>query len=157
MSHTKRLAFFFTAMLALPAWAETCRVVDGDTLRCGARFKERVRISGIDAPELFSPKCREERQLAEQATRRLAALTQGVDVQIAREGHDRYGRTLARLYVRGRDVGAILVAERLAREWNGRREPWCGVAAPRSIDDRNLPSRVPNAVRIYRGVSPAAQ
>ncbi|MEO1905391.1 MAG: hypothetical protein ABGX08_00005, partial [Citromicrobium sp.] len=42
-----------------------------------------------------------------------------------RTGTDRYGRTLARLTVDGRDVGTVLVSMGLARPWRGRREGWC--------------------------------
>lgn len=38
-------------------------------------------------------------------------------VQIDRHGVDRYGRTLARLTVNGRDAGAYLVRIGLARWW----------------------------------------
>ncbi|WP_394357150.1 hypothetical protein [Sphingopyxis indica] len=38
---------------------------------------------------------------------------------------DRYGRKL-RIVVRGgTSVGSVLVAEGLARPWEGRRRPWC--------------------------------
>ena len=124
------MALSAVLLFATSAAAETCRVVDGDTLRCGADFKERVRISGIDAPELFSPKCREERRLAERARDRLAELTDGRELTIRREGNDRYRRTLATVYAGGKDVGAALVYEGLARWWEGRRRPWCSGSAP---------------------------
>ena len=38
-------------------------------------------------------------------------------VRIERQGVDRYGRTLARVTVNGRDVGAYLVSRGLARPW----------------------------------------
>jgi endonuclease YncB( thermonuclease family) len=84
-----------------------------------------VRISGIDAPELFDPRCREEKRLAGNARDRLSGLVAGRDVTIRREGRDRYGRTLATVYAGGTDVGAELVYEGLARWWEGRRQPWC--------------------------------
>ena len=45
-----------------------------DYLRYGDDFKERVRLSGIDAPELFSAKCGSEKRLAQHATDRLTEL-----------------------------------------------------------------------------------
>lgn len=38
---------------------------------------------------------------------------------------DRYGRKLRVLVRRGRSLGDQLVAEGLARNWDGRRHPWC--------------------------------
>jgi len=108
-------------LLSAPAEAVTCRVIDGDSLVCAG---ERVRLAGIDAPELRGM-CRYERRLAERARAALEAAVDGQDVVLVGEGRDRYGRLLARVYVAGRDVGAALVAEGLARKWRGRREAWC--------------------------------
>lgn len=87
------------AMLAMiaPAAAPAvqCTVVDGDTLRCG---RERVRLLGIDAPELPGH-CQTGRQCApgdpyaSTAWLRMA-LRQGPLV-IQRVSVDRYGRTVA--------------------------------------------------------------
>lgn len=96
-------------------------VVDGDTIILGT---ERIRISNIDAPELHG-KCDAEVRLAIAARRRLAGLLSDMTPEVRREGTDRYGRTLARLYVGDQDVGELLVSESLARPWMGRREPWC--------------------------------
>lgn len=72
-----------------------CTVVDGDTLRCGA---ERVRLIGIDAPELPGH-CRPGRHCAPgdgfESKRSLAHLVDGRPVRIERYGQDHYGRTLA--------------------------------------------------------------
>ena len=38
---------------------------------------------------------------------------------------DRYGRKLRIVTRGGESLGEMLVAEGLAREWTGRREPWC--------------------------------
>lgn len=72
-----------------------CRVVDGDTLRCDG---ERIRLLGIDAPELPGH-CRVGRDCVAGDPYRSsdslqAALDQG-PVAIERVGYDRYGRTLA--------------------------------------------------------------
>lgn len=83
-------------MLAAPAAADVrCTVVDGDTLRCDA---ERVRLLGIDAPELPGH-CQQARRCAPGdpfASARLlrTALRLG-PITIRRIGTDRYGRTLA--------------------------------------------------------------
>lgn len=72
-----------------------CTVTDGDTIRCG---NERVRLIGIDAPELPGH-CRPGRQCARgngAASRaELERLIGGRPVRLERHGYDRYGRTLA--------------------------------------------------------------
>lgn len=79
----------------LAAAALLCTVTDGDTLRCG---DERVRLIGIDAPELPGH-CRLGRQCAAgdaaASTAALVQLVQGKPVVLERHGQDRYGRTLA--------------------------------------------------------------
>ncbi|NML95128.1 thermonuclease family protein [Novosphingobium olei] len=107
-----------TALCAAPS------VHDGDTIRCGA---ERIRIANIDAPELpDSPKCKDARrsyawcdyEQGYKARDALQAFLSGHTVHIARLGTDRYGRTLARISVNGRDAGGYLVRAGLARWWN---------------------------------------
>jgi endonuclease YncB( thermonuclease family) len=120
---------------ALPAVAETCRVVDGDTLRGGPEFQERVRLSGIDAPELFSPKCRDERRLAERARNRLEELVAGRELIIRREGRDRFKRTLATVYAGGTDVGAALAIEGVARCGKGGGSRGVSLRVVRRLDD----------------------
>ena len=104
-------------------------VHDGDTIRCGA---ERIRIANIDAPELpDSPKCQDRRRSyawcdynkGYQARDALRALLAGRSAQIERLGVDRYGRTLARVTVGGKDAGAYLVGLGLARWWRDNLEP----------------------------------
>jgi micrococcal nuclease len=71
-----------------------CTVVDGDTLRCSG---ERVRLLGIDAPEMPGH-CREGRDCAEgdpyASTASLQKAMTG-ELHIERVGQDHYGRTLA--------------------------------------------------------------
>ena len=101
------------------------RVWDGDTFRIGfGRQSERVRLAGIDAPEIEG-RCRFEIAQAQLAKNRLAELLSDRRVDIVRHGIDPNGRTLATIRVEGRDAGDILVAEGLARQWTGRRQPWC--------------------------------
>jgi micrococcal nuclease len=77
-----------------PAVASACRVVDGDTLRCGS---ERVRLLGIDAPELPGH-CAAGRLCAPgdpyASSRSLEQALAG-NLKVTRVGLDRYGRTLA--------------------------------------------------------------
>lgn len=103
-------------------------VVDGDTITVGG---ETIRIANIDAPETGRAKCDAERRLGKAAARRTADLVAAGVVVLHRgdpatgRKFDRYGRTLATVSVNGRDVGKVLVAEGLARLWDGKRHPWC--------------------------------
>lgn len=88
------------------------RVWDGDTFDAG---HERVRLRGVDAPELGSPG-------AEAAARRLRELLRQGPVTIVPRAEDVYGRTVADVYVAGVNVAAVLAAEGLVsvRTWRGR-------------------------------------
>jgi len=70
-----------------------CTATDGDSLRCG---QERVRLIGIDAPELH--KCPRNRQCVPGDGRASKAALQrqigARKVKLDRIGKDRYGRTL---------------------------------------------------------------
>ena len=97
-------------------------VIDGDTIRLNG---ERIRLLGIDAPELSRPQCEAERLLARQATIRLSELLSSGPWQVRRDGVDVYGRTLARLRLESGWAGRMLVHEGLARNWDGARRSWC--------------------------------
>lgn len=110
--------------------------LDGDTFDLGS---ERVRIANIDAPEITGAKCDAERRLGLVAKRRLQELLSAPGVEMERGDpksgrmKDRYGRTLATVYMDGLDIGQILIDENLARPWRGKREPWCNM---RTKDNR---------------------
>ena len=100
-------------------------IVDGDTFWMAG---EKIRILDIDTPELSPPRCAEEEELGEAAKARLHALLNSGAVTLERAGRDRdrYGRLLRRVRVDGRPVGAVLIAEGLARPYGGARQSWCG-------------------------------
>jgi len=100
------------------------RVIDGDTF---ALAGETIRLAGVDAPELFAPKCDAERRLAKLAKARLAALLgDGSGIALDRQHRpDRYGRTLATVLVNGAPIEAALLREGLAAPWQGKRHTWC--------------------------------
>lgn len=109
-----------TTTTAQPA---RCIATDGDSLRCGSL---RVRVVGLDAPEMRA-RCPREAQLARAATDRLSALVAG-GVRLHPQGRDRYGRTLAVvLDARGRDVANEMIRAGVARPYDGqsRRGGWC--------------------------------
>lgn len=100
-------------------------VVDGDTLRIeGAP----IRIADIDAPETRGFHCAQEAALGARAADRLLELVNQGPFDLARAGsrdEDRYGRKLRTLLRDGQSLGMILVAEGLARPWDGARRGWC--------------------------------
>jgi len=103
---------------------DTC-VVDGDTIWVSGI---NYRLAGFDTPEGHRNLCggARERQLAEQATDRLIELMNANEWTVTSLGSaDRFGRVLANLSIAGRDAGAILVEERLARFWPDGEEWWC--------------------------------
>lgn len=105
------------------AGMRTC-VVDGDTIRLNG---DRIRISDIDTPEVFSPQCPQELARGEAATRRLVQLLSAGSFEMLRfeRDVDVYGRKLRVLVRDGQSLGQILVSEGLARTWDGARHPWC--------------------------------
>lgn len=110
-------------MTTLLAALLLCAAIDGDTLSCG---HERVRVMGVDTPEVAA-QCEAERIKALEASFRTAVLIAG-GVTLERHGVDRYGRRLARVWLPdGRELAAVLIAEGLGRRYNGgHREGWCG-------------------------------
>ena len=115
-------AYIFRTCAAPPH--HTC-VMDGDTFYFRG---ESIRIADLDAPETHPPHCALEARLGAAATDRLRGLLSTGPFEIRRAGfrdEDRYGRKLRTIHRDGRSLGDILVAEGLARQWTGRREPWC--------------------------------
>jgi micrococcal nuclease len=117
-----------------PIPAEVLRVVDGDTLEVEARIwlgqgvQVAVRLRGIDTPELRG-RCEAERDAAAKAKTRLAQLVGDGEVKLADVGYDKFGgRVLARVSdAKGRDLAQALIAEGLARVYDGKaRRAWCG-------------------------------
>jgi micrococcal nuclease len=107
-------------------------VVDGDTIHYQGTI---IRIEGIDTPETHRSKCESERALGMRATYRMLDLVNAGPFEIVQRGRrdtDKYGRKLRVLERQGRSLGDILIAEKLARPWEGRRRSWCGGNALRN-------------------------
>jgi micrococcal nuclease len=129
------LSFGVLLALALSASGETfdgrrAIIIDGDTLALG---NERIRLLNIDAPESFRSRCERELVMGLKAKERLAVLVRSGRLEVERHGQDRYRRTLARIYVGGRDLGQVLIQEGLALPWRDgpearadRLQHWCG-------------------------------
>lgn len=74
------------------------RVVDGDTIRVGS---ERIRLRGIDTPELSELE-------GPAAKRRLEELLRSGSIRIEPRGRDVYDRLLADVFVNEQNVAEIL-------------------------------------------------
>jgi endonuclease YncB( thermonuclease family) len=118
--------------------ADVIRTIDGDTFEArvhlapGQHVTTRVRLRGIDAPELKAA-CPEELRLAEAATDALRGLLRQGEVAIYNIGPDKYqGRVVADVATRSTgNVSAALVGAGHARSYDGgHRAGWCGSAAP---------------------------
>lgn len=99
-------------------------VVDGDTFWFRG---EKIRVMDIDAPETHGPRCAQEAALGARATQRLQQLMNAgpFSLESGDRETDRYGRALRVVTRGGQSIGEMLVAEGLAREWDGARHPWC--------------------------------
>jgi micrococcal nuclease len=103
---------------------KTC-VVDGDTLWISGT---KYRLESFDTPEPQTAICggAAEVALAHKASARLLELLNSNVWTMTTGGIDGTGsRTLATIRIDGRDVGDILIAERLARHWPDGDEWWC--------------------------------
>jgi endonuclease YncB( thermonuclease family) len=81
------------------------RPIDGDTFSYNGI---KVRVRGIDAPEIGTPGGFE-------ATQRLAALLREGSIKIVPISHDVYGRTVADVFLDGQNLADVLIAEGYAR------------------------------------------
>jgi endonuclease YncB( thermonuclease family) len=117
-----------------PVQAEVVRVIDGDTFEAAAQIwlgeaiDVRVRIEGIDAPELHA-RCDDERTRAEAARDYLAKRLEGNAVRLTNVRYDKYGgRVDAAVEDNSGDIGAAMIKSGLARPYHGeRRQPWCAI------------------------------
>jgi endonuclease YncB( thermonuclease family) len=115
---------------------DVIRTIDGDTFEArvhlspGLDLTTRVRLRGIDAPELKAS-CPGELQMAESATGALRALLGEGEVTISNIGPDKYsGRVDADVATKStRNVSTAMLAAGHARSYNGgHRSGWCANA-----------------------------
>lgn len=77
---------------------------DGDTITILQDKQQiKVRLFGIDAPELKQPYGKKSKQF-------LANLIAGEVVEVDENGKDRYKRTIGTIYLNGTDINAQMVA-----------------------------------------------
>ncbi|MBX3324573.1 MAG: thermonuclease family protein [Nitrospira sp.] len=81
------------------------RAVDGDTIRAGG---ERIRLRGIDTPEMSD-------QAGPAAKQRLEELLRSGSIHIVPHGRDVYHRLVADVFVNGENVADILRREGLSK------------------------------------------
>lgn len=93
--------------VAAPSFkAHVVGVVDGDTLRIRDAYGEqqKVRLSGIDCPEMKQP-------WGKHAKQALSDYVFDKDVRIMSKGKDRYKRILATIYIGDKDINKALVLD----------------------------------------------
>lgn len=96
----------FAILLPLYLFALSGKVIsthDGDTITVLQDKRQiKVRLFGIDAPELEQPYGKKSKQF-------LANLIAGEVVEVEENGKDRYKRTLGIIYYKGQDINAQMV------------------------------------------------
>lgn len=138
-------AVLIVVACALPAVAQEEReykawvssVSDGDTLRVHGFMQKqptKVRLNGIDCPEL-------KQAFGEKAKKKTESLCLHKNVTIVTHGQDKYGRTIADVFVHGKSVNQRLVKDGCA--WWFRRY---------SPDNREMESLEAQARKKKRGL-----
>jgi endonuclease YncB( thermonuclease family) len=103
-----------------PAEGQVLKVIDGDTIEVFSNgVNERVRLLGVDSPEVHHPQKGEEpfgREAADFTRRSLLGLRIKLEIDPLADDRDRYGRLLrVVLLPDGSDFNALLVREGMAR------------------------------------------
>lgn len=145
-----KFAIILIAPCASPVWAwpgKVTHVTDGDSLWVRpAQGGEpvRVRIDGIDAPEI----CQAGGQAARKA---LAARLMGRTVQVQVRRQDDYDRALATVALDGEDLGAWMVGQGHAWAYRQRSGAYLALQVQAQTAERGLFAD-PNALqpRIFR-------
>ena len=104
------LYLFFGILIFSSANSDLLIVTDGDTIRIG---DERIRFSGIDAPEIKQTCIYQEIEFkcGEFSKNLLIEKISNQQVNCIREGKDQYGRTLAECFVGKESLSSYLVRE----------------------------------------------
>jgi len=103
------------------------RVIDGDTFKAvGHDIEIKVRLAGIDTPEMSKKKNESGQPFSKKAKQFLADLVLNKTVDVQGYGIGPYGRQLAVIYVDGKNVNLELVKAGLAEVYKGK--------SPRNFD-----------------------
>lgn len=117
-----------------PVTADVVKVIDGDTLDVSVRVwlgqtvRVRVRLDGVDTPELRGG-CADERRQAQAARSWLERQLDGRSIALRQVRFAKYaGRVVARVELDdGQDLSVMLLRAGLARPYDGgKRAGWCG-------------------------------
>jgi endonuclease YncB( thermonuclease family) len=103
------LALAITAAQAEQVQGRVVGVADGDTVTVldDRKVQHKVRLAGIDAPEKGMPYGQRSKQY-------LSDLVFGKNVTLEGDKVDRYGRTVAKVLLNGRDVNLAQIAAGMA-------------------------------------------
>jgi micrococcal nuclease len=109
MAKTRIVLVFVFSFLVLVtnsySWdGKVVAITDGDTVVClnGNNEQTKIRLFGIDAPEKKQAFGTKSRQF-------IADLVFGKIVDVSVVGTDRYGRTIARIFYKGKDAGLLSI------------------------------------------------
>ena len=136
----KIIFFFLNSLLISSTFAyedvkisKVISIYDGDTLRVNIdSFPDivgkniRIRIKGIDAPEIKG-KCQTEINLAIMARDYLRnAINQSSQIELRNIERGKYFRIVGELYIDGENISKDLVKKRLANPYQGgKKSNWC--------------------------------
>jgi micrococcal nuclease len=118
----RAILFALTAWISSASAGERCIAIDGDTLVCN---RQKVRLTNVYAAEMNEPG-------GSAAKRRMQAIISSGDITLRPVGHDRYGRTLAEVYVNGRRIEQADIGPRAGRgsQWQAERHVWVSTRKP---------------------------
>ena len=136
----KIIFFFLSSLLISSTFAygdvkisKVISIYDGDTLRVNIdSFPDivgkniRIRIKGIDAPEIKG-KCQREIDLAIMARDYLRnAINQSSQIELRNIERGKYFRIVGELYIDGENISNNLIKRKLAYYYNGgKKSSWC--------------------------------
>ena len=136
----KIIFFFLNSLLISSTFAygdvkisKVISIYDGDTMRVNIdSFPDivgkniRIRIKGIDAPEIKG-KCQKEIGLAIMARDYLRnAINQSSQIELRNIERGKYFRIVGELYIDGENFSNKLIEEKLATRYKmGKRRDWC--------------------------------
>ena len=103
------LLLLFSGTVFADVSGEVIKVTDGDTINIRDNDDKtlKIRLAGIDAPEMSQPYGKESRS-------HLLGLIHGKEVVIETKKKDRYGRIIGTVYHDGKDVNLIRVQAGMA-------------------------------------------
>jgi micrococcal nuclease len=126
MSAGVRAVVFFTIFLFLPTVAHSgqfkvTRVYDGDTVKAeGCDVEIKVRLMGIDAPEISHKKNEPSQPYGQTAKDHLTDLVYSNMVDVKGWGMDTYGRVLGVITLDGKNINLEMVKAGLAEVYKGK-------------------------------------